>query len=180
MNGCPRPLPPIVRGNLTLRPVSEPDVEPLARRIATDPVTARWWSPVFETNLRWLREMLPDEFVIEVEGDVAGIIAFEDSHEPEYRFAAIDIALFGEFIGRGLGPLAIRTLGRWLIDECGHHRLTIDPSVDNARAIRAYEKVGFRRIGVLRSYERQQDGTWGDNLYMDLLAEELIDTDLDD
>jgi aminoglycoside 6'-N-acetyltransferase len=28
--------------------------------------------------------------------------------------------------------------------------VTIDPSVDNAAAIRSYEKVGFRPVGVMR------------------------------
>ena len=75
--------------------------------------------------------------------------------------------------GRGVGPEAIRLAARWLIDERGHHRITIDPAAANARAIRAYEKVGFRRVGVLREYERGPDGTWRDGLLMDLLAAEL-------
>ena len=54
-------------------------------------------------------------------------------------------------------------LARYLIQERGHHRLTIDPAADNAPAIRAYEKVGFRPVGVLRSYEQGPDprGTTG-------------------
>jgi RimJ/RimL family protein N-acetyltransferase len=75
--------------------------------------------------------------------------------------------------GRGLGTDAIRTLARYLIEERGHHRLTIDPAADNAVAIRAYEKVGFRPVGVLRAYWRSPDGTWRDGLLMDLLASEL-------
>jgi len=55
----------------------------------------------------------------------------------------------------------------------GHHRLTIDPSADNARAIASYSKVGFKSIGVMRQYERQADGTWHDGLLMDLLHDEL-------
>jgi aminoglycoside 6'-N-acetyltransferase len=65
-------------------------------------------------------------------------------------------------------------LARYLIEERGHHRLTIDPAADNAAAIRAYEKVGFRPVGRMRSYERGPDGTWHDGLLMDLLADELI------
>ncbi|HXI44982.1 MAG TPA: GNAT family protein, partial [Candidatus Acidoferrales bacterium] len=68
---------------------------------------------------------------------------------------------------------AIRTLARYLIEGRGHHRLTIDPSAANERAIKAYERVGFRRVGVMRSYERGPDGTWHDGLLMDLLADEL-------
>jgi aminoglycoside 6'-N-acetyltransferase len=34
------------------------------------------------------------------------------------------------------------------VHDRGHHRLVIDPAADNERAIRCYERVGFRRIGV--------------------------------
>lgn len=67
----------------------------------------------------------------------------------------------------------MRTLARYLVEEVGHHRLTIDPAADNAAAIRCYSKVGFRPVGVLRKYERGVDGDWHDGLLMDLLAEEL-------
>ena len=77
--------------------------------------------------------------------------------------------------GRGVGPDAVRTLARFLFDVRGHHRLVIDPAADNAAAIRAYEKVGFRAGGVMRAYERIDDGPWHDCLLMDLLAGELLD-----
>ena len=32
---------------------------------------------------------------------------------------------------------------------------------------------GFRDVGVMRRYERANDGTWRDSLLMDLLADEL-------
>jgi aminoglycoside 6'-N-acetyltransferase len=51
--------------------------------------------------------------------------------------------------------------------------MTIDPSAANEGAIRAYERVGFRRVGIQRSYERGPDGTFHDGLLMDLLADEL-------
>ena len=51
--------------------------------------------------------------------------------------------------------------------------LTIDPATDNEAAIRAYERVGFRKVGVMRSYELGPDGTWHDGLLMELLAGEL-------
>ena len=51
----------------------------------------------------------------------------------------------------------------------------IDPAADNVAAIRAYEKVGFRPVGVMRQYERLPGGEWHDGLLMDLLADELTD-----
>jgi aminoglycoside 6'-N-acetyltransferase len=62
---------------------------------------------------------------------------------------------------------------RLLFDERGHHRITIDPAADNSAAIRCYEKVGFRRVGVMRRYERDVGGAgWHDGLLMELLAGE--------
>jgi aminoglycoside 6'-N-acetyltransferase len=53
-------------------------------------------------------------------------------------------------------------------------RIVIDPAAGNARAIRAYEKVGFRGVGLMREYERGSDGTWHDGLLMELLAREFV------
>jgi aminoglycoside 6'-N-acetyltransferase len=64
-------------------------------------------------------------------------------------------------------------MARHLVSDRGHHRLTIDPAAQNARAIRCYEKVGFRPVGILREYWRDADGVWRDGLFMDLLAQEL-------
>jgi RimJ/RimL family protein N-acetyltransferase len=53
-----------------------------------------------------------------------------------------------------VGAEAVRRIVRLLIEERGHHRITIDPAAANARAINAYTKVGFRPIGTMRQYER--------------------------
>jgi aminoglycoside 6'-N-acetyltransferase len=71
-------------------------------------------------------------------------------------------------------------LARFLIEDRGHHRLTIDPAAANERAIRAYEKVGFRKVGLLRRYQYYPDGTWQDGLLMELLAEEFLADDRGD
>jgi hypothetical protein len=53
-------------------------------------------------------------------------------------------------------------------------RLVIDPATANDAAIRCYNAVGFRPVGVMRAYERDTDGDgWHDGLLMDLLAAEL-------
>jgi aminoglycoside 6'-N-acetyltransferase len=85
----------------------------------------------------------------------------------------MDIFLTTESQGQGLGPEALRLLGRYLLDERGHHRLVIDPAASNARAIKAYEGIGFRPVGIMRAYERGPDGTFHDGLLMDLLTDEL-------
>ena len=104
---------------------------------------------------------------------MVGSIQFAEEDDGDYRSAGIDLFLATDAQGHGLGPDAIRTVARYLFEERGHHRLTIDPSAANERAISAYTRVGFRPVGVMRKYERGPDGTWHDGLLMDLLADEL-------
>jgi len=110
---------------------------------------------------------------IEVDGRVAGLIQFYEEPMPRYRHASIDLFLDPRLHGQGLGTEAVRRLVRHLIDDRGHHRITIDPSASNAAAIRVYEKAGFRRVGVMRRYEREIGGEgWRDGVLMELLAGE--------
>lgn len=165
----------MLRGDrVTLRPLTADDVEPLARLFA-EPEVAEWWPG--ENSVR-LQARLDDEdegvgFVIEVDGTLIGFVQYFEEADPDYRHASIDIVLHPGWTDRGLGTDAVRTLARHLFDDLGHHRLTIDPAVVNARAIASYRKVGFRNVGVMRRYERANDGQWRDSLLMDLLADEL-------
>ena len=115
-------------------------------------------------------------FAIMLDEGVIGWIAGWEKLEPEYRHAGIDLFLSSAYHAQGYGPEAIRLVCRFLFDERGHHRITIDPAADNARAIRAYEKVGFRRVGVLRAYELGRDGSYHDGVLLDMLREDLADT----
>jgi aminoglycoside 6'-N-acetyltransferase len=155
--------------NLVVRPVAEADVSEL-RRIHELPEVVRWWD-VPEEGFPLTDDSDSTRFTIELDGRIAGMIQFYEEVEPKYRHANIDVFLDPAFHGRGVGSEAVRRIARMLIDERGHHRITIDPAADNAAAIRAYEKVGFRPVGVMRQYERDTGGEgWHDNVLMELLA----------
>jgi aminoglycoside 6'-N-acetyltransferase len=159
-----------------LRPVAAADAEPLTRILA-HPEVARWW-PNYD-RARVEVEFVGHEpdtthWVIELEGAVVGMIQATEEPEPEFRHAGIDLFLDPAVRGRGIGPDAIRTVAAWLVDERGHHRMTIDPARGNQAAIRAYRKVGFREVGVLRHYQLMADGRWADGLLMEMLADELV------
>lgn len=159
---------------VSLRPVTRGDVERLTA-IRREPEVAERWGDVEDGEIEAEFVGNARVFVIEAEGEVVGAIQYGEEEDPMYRHAGIDLFLSTARHGQGLGAEAIRVLARHLIDERGHHRLTIDPAVDNVAAIRAYEKVGFRAVGVMRSYERGPDGTWHDGLLMEMLANELTD-----
>jgi aminoglycoside 6'-N-acetyltransferase len=167
----PSPLP---GERVVLRPLTEAD-RPAIQRILDDPSVARWWGPGgLETRVdEWFSDDDTVRFAIVVDSVVGGTIQFHEENGPDYRHAGLDIFLDEGHQGRGLGSDALRTLARYLFDVRGHHRLTIDPSAANERAIRAYARIGFRPVGVMRRYERGADGTFHDGLLMDLLADEL-------
>jgi aminoglycoside 6'-N-acetyltransferase len=161
--------------SVALREASTGDIKVLAEIRAT-PEVREWWRGGDDMAAEVASDLADSEiqtFVI-LHGDrVVGAIQWSAEEEPDYRHANIDIYLDPAMHGRGLGSDAVRTLARHLIAERGYHRLVIDPAADNAAAIRCYSKVGFRPVGVMRSYERGTDGTWHDGLLMDLLADEL-------
>lgn len=164
---------------VTLRPVRESDFED-ARRWRSEPEVVQFWGTV--ATDQELREELfePDEheptftYVIEHGGHGIGCIQYWHRYpEPEeHWWAGIDIFI-GESRGRdhGLGTEAVRTMLRYLFEERGVHRVTIDPEVDNGRAIRCYEKAGFRFEGLLRHNDRV-DGRYIDTHFMGILADE--------
>ncbi len=165
-------LPALQGERVTLRPIAEADLEPLAA-IIREPGVADWWGESGEPDrLRENLRMDGDAWAIEAQGELAGWLGFTEETEPEYRSVGLDISLSGRFQGEGLGPDALRTVIRWFASERGHHRFTIDPNASNESAIRAYSAVGFKPIGIMRRAELI-DGEWTDGLLMDLLIEEL-------
>jgi aminoglycoside 6'-N-acetyltransferase len=163
--------------HVVLRSVDPGDAPTLAAILA-EPSVARWWGTFdlarVEKDLTARDDPHEEAFAILVDGRVVGYIQAVEEPEPDFRHAGIDLFLASAAQGRGLGPDAITRLATYLIDDRGHHRLTIDPAAENDAAIRAYAKVGFRPIGIMRAYQRMPDGRWVDALLMDLLAEELV------
>jgi aminoglycoside 6'-N-acetyltransferase len=109
--------------------------------------------------------------VIEYDGMLAGFVQFSEEPHEDYRHADVDILLATRFQGRGLGTDAMRTVMRYLIEQRGHHRITLGTWPHNTRAIHVYEKLGFRRIGITRLSERGDDGTWHDELLMEYVVD---------
>jgi aminoglycoside 6'-N-acetyltransferase len=161
---------------VTLRQATAAHVPALAA-IRAKPEVFYWWRGDDDMEKSVAEDLAdPDShtYAIEHDGRVVGAIQWAAELEPDYRHASIDIYVDPAFHGQGIGTDAVRTLARHLVGEHAFHRLVIDPAAANAAAIRCYSKVGFRPVGVMRSYERGADGTWHDGLLMDMLAAELI------
>jgi len=175
---------------LRLRPTREGDRARL-EQILSAPAVRRWWGepgPKVEDAIAPGEET--DSYAIELrggggdrgrggdgggDGAVIGVIQSWSEEEPDFRHAGIDVALAPEVHGRGYGGEAVAALARHLFEHRRHHRVTIDPAAANVPAIRAYERIGFKPVGVMRRYWRDPDGVWQDGLLMDLLPEELVE-----
>lgn len=104
--------------------------------------------------------------ILEHAGRPLGYVQFyplvqDEAHQ--YGLAAID-RVYGVdlFIGepalwnRGLGTKALSALTHYLFQVRNAKSVVIDPQVTNARAIRSYEKCGFRRVKVLPKHEMHE------------------------
>ena len=169
------PAPTLDGEKVRLRPMVESDREALLEVLRDPSVVDVWDTRDAEVSADEL--IAGDEdwtvWAVEVDGQFAGSVQAAEEADPDYRHAGIDIFLSSAFQGQGYGTDAVRTLARYLVEVRGHHRLTIDPATSNVRAIRTYEKVGFKPVGVMRQYERGVRRTFHDGLLMDLLAGEL-------
>jgi aminoglycoside 6'-N-acetyltransferase Ib len=71
-----------------------------------------------------------------------------DEHDPGVR--GIDQFLAdADSLGRGLGTQMVREFVQFLFEDSTVTRIQADPAPSNLRAIRCYEKAGFRRVGVV-------------------------------
>lgn len=131
----------------------------------------RWWHP---TDPAWPiaddDADDPDEqrWVVEVDGTLKGLIQVYEWPDTDYRYASIDVFLDVSVHNVGIGREVIGAVMAYCVDERHHHRMTIDPAADNARAIACYGACGFRTVGVMRRYERDTDGPgWHDGMLME-------------
>lgn len=157
-----------------LRGMRNEDVARVAE-LHTAPEVARWWPPRDAEHLtaKLERDDL-SSWVIELDGEIVGYAQAYEETNAEFRHAGMDLFLAPAVHGRGLGQDVVRTVVRHLLEERGHHRVVIDPAAANTRAVRCYEEVGFKRVGILRSYWWDHvEERWVDGVLLDLLAGEL-------
>jgi len=73
---------------------------------------------------------------------------WEDETDPGVRGIDQSLAEPGE-LGKGLGTLLVRALVARLFRDPAVTKIQTDPAPGNLRAIRCYEKAGFRQVGPI-------------------------------
>lgn len=168
-SGTIAPMAKLVGDRVALRPLQADDGEPL-RALHREPGVMRWWAPM-DPDFPFDREPHMTRLAIEVEGERAGIVQFFEELDPDYKHASIDIFVGDGFAGRGVGREVLRLVVEHLVRDRGHHRITIDPAVDNVAAVRCYSAAGFEPVGVMRAAWRDHEsGQWRDSLLMEYIS----------
>jgi aminoglycoside 6'-N-acetyltransferase len=139
------------------------------RELHQQPGVVRWWGPM-EDGFPF-DEPDSTRFAIVADGEVVGLVQYGEEEWEDYRHAWIDIFVGDDHTSRGIGTEAVRLMLAKLVEERGHHRVTIDPAPENEAAVRAYEKAGFVLVGTnRRAYREPHSGEWRDELLMEFLA----------
>ena len=163
-----------------LRRAKPPDADFLLELLADDdvrrflgPRTAAARDEVLEEIERSRTE--PESFgrfVIEVDGEPAGMLGFHVVNERN-RIARLEsLAVHPAFRGRRLADEAARLFQRLLLEELGFHRLEMEIYAFNERACAHAERAGFVREGRKRK-AYLKDGEWVDSLLYALIPEDL-------
>ncbi|HYM57276.1 MAG TPA: GNAT family protein [Solirubrobacteraceae bacterium] len=161
-------MPELTGRRVMLREVQAGDADAL-RAIHRTPAVSAWWGLPdpgfpFDDDPRSIRmTILLDEAIV-------GLVQFSEEHEPDFRHAWLDIFVDPARHRQGIATDAIETVIRHLVEVRGHHRVNIDPATANRAAIRCYEKVGFRPVGVMHAAWRDPSGDWRDCLLMELVV----------
>ncbi len=164
--------------DVELIPLAEEHTE-LILRWRADPVVAReLFSPRAPTraeHLAWLKILGEKrvEFVIMAQPERQPIGTIGLSQIDRYHRSAEYGILLGEtaFRGRGFAQAASVALLNLAFGTMALHRVGLRVFADNAPALRLYERIGFRREGVLREPMRGEHG-YRDVVMMSLLESE--------
>lgn len=94
------------------------------------------------------------------------------------RNANVRIALHEEkYFGKGYGTEALKLLLEHGFNTLNLYRISLNVYDFNNRGQKSYEKLGFKREGVIRG-ELYSEGKYHDNILMGVLAEEFFNTTL--
>jgi aminoglycoside 6'-N-acetyltransferase len=137
------------------RAVTEADLPMLAAWLA-EPHLAEWWGDDPEATVADIAEAMDgvetEPLIVELDGRPIAYVQSYDPHledghpyqDQPFGTLGMDISIGPPgFVGKGHGSAIVRQFTDMLFDE-GAPRVVIDPHPDNLRAIRAYEKAGFR------------------------------------
>src|SRR3989442_400073 len=115
----------------------------------------------------WFAATRPRFYIITCAAVSIGYFRTSRWHEANGH-VSIGCDLHADFRGKGLAQAAYRVFLRFLFEECGMNKVSLEVLQHNARANRLYQRLGFVLEGVKRQ-EIWRDGQYLDSLVMSML-----------
>ncbi|MBI5305857.1 MAG: GNAT family N-acetyltransferase [Chloroflexi bacterium] len=146
-----------------------------ARLLDTDPATPRSTPQTKESIQKWMENDDPTSFGFMIrtlaDDKLIGFVGLSGiSWSSGDGWVGIGIGE-RDYWGKGYGTDAMRVLLRFAFTELNLHRVSLSVFGYNARAMRAYEKAGFRVEGRARELMRREGGRY-DVIWMGILRAE--------
>jgi aminoglycoside 6'-N-acetyltransferase len=153
-------------GDLLIRPMRDDlsDYQMMARWLS-DPRVLEFYDGrdqalTLNGTLNGVREKYSPR-ILNAEGVTPCSLIYQGAPAGYLQFYPTEEGVFGidQFIGepelwnRGVGTRAVSLMVHYLFQVHGARKVTVDPHADNARAIRCYEKCGFRKARLLPQHE---------------------------
>ncbi len=154
--------------NLLVRKLEQKD-SPLLAKWLSDPRVLEFYegrdNPFDQDKVK--KEFYdPNDYVnkciVAFEGSEIGYIQFyllEEDTKREYGYGDEVIYGIDQFIGeaaywnKGLGTLLVTSMANFLLVQKKADLVVMDPQIRNARAIKCYEKSGFKKVKLLPKHE---------------------------
>ncbi|MDE6607802.1 MAG: GNAT family N-acetyltransferase [Lachnospiraceae bacterium] len=100
--------------------------------------------------------------------------------EMNYRNIGTDTAEIGIKLcdfsvqDKGFGKKLLSMLISSLFNDLGYRKIILDTNLDNKRAQHVYEKLGFRKLRVLKNSWKNQLGEWQSSVDYELFPEDFV------
>ena len=180
-HGLIPPEPPLSDGEIVLRARQERDMAAIAQA-SHDPETRQRLNdaPLASGNEQegvarvaeqWERGTGAPFVIADAADDRAlGLLNLQFGDDEEV--ASLAVSVFPAARGRGVASRALRLGALWGLQELGLSRVSAEAAADNHASIRAIEKAGFQREGILRAHCRTH-GERHDCMMFSLVASDL-------
>ncbi len=162
--------------NISLKPLKKNYIEFL-RKVRTNPkINKHLFTDVYnssEKQKKWYKDdYLKDKsYLIFIAFDGKTPIGYGQINHIDYHNYSCEVGfcVAPEFQGRGYGKILTKRIINYSIKELKMHRIYLEVFTTNKKAIKLYEKIGFKKEGVLKD-KVFKNGKFHNVLLMSIIA----------
>ena len=143
---------------VTIRPLTRGDLRTMSKWPSFEDPLDRlfdWPKRSQASDDLWFYQLMHDKTRVyyAVEGEDERLVGRISLREiAEQRSARLGIGFGPQYVGQGYGTEALRVFLRHFFLDLGFERMVLDVAAVNERAVRCYERCGFRRTGKHHQY----------------------------